>query len=163
TDACDVRDTDWSQVIALYDQLVHLDPSPIVRLNRAIAVAELDGPEVALAEIDGLPLESYHAFHATRADLLRRLGRSEEPRAAYRAVGGRGARRAGGRAGGDRRSAAGELPRLPRPPRRPAAPAGPERGAAGGLRPGHRAGRQHRRDGVPHPSPRPASRRKLKR
>jgi RNA polymerase sigma-70 factor (ECF subfamily) len=83
TDARDVRDTDWSQVIALYDQLVRLDPSPIVQLNRAIAVAELDGTEVALAEIDGLPLEGYHAFHATRADLLRRLGRSEESRAAY--------------------------------------------------------------------------------
>ena len=83
TDARDVRDTDWSQVLALYDQLVRLDPSPIVRLNRAIAVAELDGPEVALAEVDGLPLEGYHAFHATRADLLRRLGRSEESRAAY--------------------------------------------------------------------------------
>ena len=79
----DVRDTDWSQVIALYDQLVRLDPSPIVRLNRAIAIAELDGPEVALAEVDGLPLEDYHAFHATQADLLRRLGRSEESRAAY--------------------------------------------------------------------------------
>ena len=83
TDARDVRDTDWSQVTALYDQLVRLDPSPIVRLNRAIAVAELDGPEVALAEIDALPLEEYHLFHATRADLLRRLGRSEESRAAY--------------------------------------------------------------------------------
>ena len=83
TDARDVRDTDWSQVRALYDQLVRLDPSPIVRLNRAIAVAELDGPAVALAEVDGLPLEGYHAFHATRADLLRRLGRSEESRAAY--------------------------------------------------------------------------------
>jgi RNA polymerase sigma-70 factor (ECF subfamily) len=83
TDARDVRDTDWSQVIALYNQLVRLDPSPIVRLNRAIAVAELDGPEVALAEIGGLPLEDYHLFHATRADLLRRLGRSEESRAAY--------------------------------------------------------------------------------
>jgi RNA polymerase sigma-70 factor (ECF subfamily) len=83
TDVSDVRDTDWSQVIALYDQLVRLDPSPIVRLNRSIAVAELDGPEVALAEVDGLPLEGYHAFHATRADLLRRLGRSEESRAAY--------------------------------------------------------------------------------
>jgi RNA polymerase sigma-70 factor, ECF subfamily len=88
TDARDVRDTEWSQVIALYDQLVRLDPSPIVRVNRAIAVAELDGPEVALAEVDGLPLEGYHAFHATHADLLRRLGRSEESRAAYdRAIG----------------------------------------------------------------------------
>jgi len=83
TDARDVRDTDWSQVIALYDQLAALDPSPIVRLNRAIAVAELDGPEVALAEIDRLPLAGYHLFHATRADLLRRLGRSEESRTAY--------------------------------------------------------------------------------
>jgi RNA polymerase sigma-70 factor, ECF subfamily len=83
TDARDFRDTDWPQVIALYDQLVRLDPSPIVRLNRAIAVAELDGPEVALAEIDDLRLEDYHAFHATRADLLRRLGRNEESRAAY--------------------------------------------------------------------------------
>jgi RNA polymerase sigma-70 factor (ECF subfamily) len=83
TDASDIRDTDWAQVAALYDQLVRLDPSPIVRLNRAIAVAELDGPRVALAEVDGLPLEGYHAYHATRADLLRRLGRSEESRAAY--------------------------------------------------------------------------------
>jgi RNA polymerase sigma-70 factor, ECF subfamily len=88
TDAPDVRDTDWSQVIALYDQLVRLDPSPIVRLNRAVVVAELDRPEVALAELDGLPLEGYHAFHAARADLLRRLGRTEESRAAYdRAIG----------------------------------------------------------------------------
>ena len=88
TDAFDVRDTDWSQVVALYDQLARLDPSPIVRLNRAIAVAELDGPEVALAQVNGLPLEGYHAFHATRADLLRRLGRSVQSRAAYdRAIG----------------------------------------------------------------------------
>jgi RNA polymerase sigma-70 factor (ECF subfamily) len=83
TSARDVRDTDWSQVVALYDQLVRLDPSPIVRLNRAIAVAELHGPEVALAAVDGLPLEGYHAFHVTRADLLRRLGRGQEARAAY--------------------------------------------------------------------------------
>jgi RNA polymerase sigma-70 factor (ECF subfamily) len=83
TDARDVRDTDWSQVVALYDQLVRLDPSPIVRLNRAIAVAELDGPQVGLAEVSGLPLDGYHAFHATRAHLLRRLGRGAEARAAY--------------------------------------------------------------------------------
>jgi RNA polymerase sigma-70 factor (ECF subfamily) len=88
TDARDIRDTDWSQVVALYDQLVRLDPSPIVRLNRAIAVAELDGPEVALAEIERLPLEGYHLLHATHAELLRRLGRNEESRAAYeRAIG----------------------------------------------------------------------------
>ena len=85
TSARDVRDTDWSQVVALYDQLVRLDPSPIVALNRAIAVAELDGPEVALAIVDRLGdrLAGYHAFHATRAALLRRLGHSEQSRAAY--------------------------------------------------------------------------------
>ena len=75
TDARDVRHTQWSQVVALYDQLVRLDPSPIVRLNRAIAIAELDGAEVALAEVDSLPLEDYHAFHATHADLLRTADR----------------------------------------------------------------------------------------
>jgi RNA polymerase sigma-70 factor (ECF subfamily) len=83
TSAPDVRATDWSQIVALYDQLTCLDPAPIVRLNRAIAIAELDGPAVALAEVDGLPLAGYHPFHATRAELLRRLGRSEESRAAY--------------------------------------------------------------------------------
>jgi RNA polymerase sigma-70 factor (ECF subfamily) len=85
TSAREVRDTDWSQVVALYDQLVRLDPSPIVALNRAIAVAELDGPEVALAAVDRLEhrLAGYHAYHATRADLLRRLGRSGKSRAAY--------------------------------------------------------------------------------
>jgi RNA polymerase sigma-70 factor (ECF subfamily) len=86
TDAPDLRATDWSQVVALYDQLVRVDPSPIVRLNRAIAVAELDGPDVALAEVDRLPLQAYHLFHATRAELLRRLHRSEESRAAYDAA-----------------------------------------------------------------------------
>jgi RNA polymerase sigma-70 factor, ECF subfamily len=88
TSARDVRDTDWSQVVALYDQLVRLDRSPIVALNRAIAVAELDGPEVALAAVDRLEdaLAGYHAYHATRADLLRRLGRVEESRAAYDAA-----------------------------------------------------------------------------
>jgi RNA polymerase sigma-70 factor (ECF subfamily) len=85
TSARDVRDTDWSQVVALYDQLARLDPSPIVALNRAIAVAELDGPEVALAAVDRLAdrLAGYHAYHVTRADLLRRLGRSQDSRAAY--------------------------------------------------------------------------------
>jgi RNA polymerase sigma-70 factor, ECF subfamily len=85
TSARDVRDTDWSQVIALYDQLVRLDPSPIIALNRAIAVAELDGPAVALAAVDRLgdKLAGYHAYHATRADLLRRLGSRQKSRAAY--------------------------------------------------------------------------------
>jgi RNA polymerase sigma-70 factor (ECF subfamily) len=85
TSARDIRDTDWSQVLALYDQLVRLDPSPIIALNRAVAVAELDGPEVALAAVDRLAdrLAGYHAYHATRADLLRRLGCSQESWAAY--------------------------------------------------------------------------------
>ena len=85
TSARAVRETDWAQVVALYDQLVSLDPSPIVALNRAIAVAEIEGPQVALAVADGLAdrLAGYHAFHATRADLLRRLGRGDEARAAY--------------------------------------------------------------------------------
>jgi len=85
TSARDVRDTDWSQVVALYDRLVRLDPSPIIALNRAIAVAELDGPEVALAAVGRLEprLAGYHLYHATRADLLRRLGRSRQSRASY--------------------------------------------------------------------------------
>ena len=85
TSVREFRDTDWSQVVALYDQLVRLDPSPIVALNRAVAVAELDGPEVALATVDRLEdtLAGYHAYHVTRADLLRRLGRSQQSRAAY--------------------------------------------------------------------------------
>ncbi|MFG2039542.1 RNA polymerase sigma factor [Dactylosporangium sp. NPDC048998] len=85
TSARDVSDTDWSRVVALYDQLVRLDPSPIIALNRAIAVAEVDGPEVALAAVDRLAdkLAGYHAYHATRADLLRRLGRGQDTRAAY--------------------------------------------------------------------------------
>jgi RNA polymerase sigma-70 factor (ECF subfamily) len=85
TSARDMRDTDWSQILALYDQLVRLDRSPIIALNRAVAVAELDGPDVALAAVDRLDdqLAGYHAYHATRADLLRRLGRSQESRAAY--------------------------------------------------------------------------------
>ncbi len=76
-------DTDWSQIHALYGQLLRLTPSPVVELNRAVAVAELDGPEVGLAVVDRLALTGYHAWHATRADLLRRLGRADEARAAY--------------------------------------------------------------------------------
>ncbi|KQT02509.1 RNA polymerase sigma factor [Cellulomonas sp. Leaf395] len=85
TSARDVRDTDWTQIVALYDQLVRLDPSPIVALNRAVAVAEVDGPQVALAAVDQLEdsLADYHPYHATRAHLLRWLGRSQESRAAY--------------------------------------------------------------------------------
>lgn len=85
TSARSVQETGWSQVLALYDQLVRLDPSPIVALNRAIAVAELHGPEAALAVLDGLAdkLAAYHAYHATRADLLRRLDRTQQAREAY--------------------------------------------------------------------------------
>jgi RNA polymerase sigma-70 factor (ECF subfamily) len=88
TSARDARDTDWSQVVALYDLLVRLDPSPIVALNRAVAVAELDGPAVALAIVDrlGEALSGYHPYAATRAELLRRLGRVDESRAAYDAA-----------------------------------------------------------------------------
>lgn len=85
TDAPTARDTEWSHIVALYGRLAELDPSPIVRLNLAVAVAEVDGPLVGLAAVDRLAgaLEGYHAFHATRADLLRRLGRSGESRLAY--------------------------------------------------------------------------------
>lgn len=86
TDALDASMTDWSQVVQLYDQLLVVAPTPVVALNRAVAVAEVDGPEVALAAVDPLPLERYHAWHATRADLLRRLGRLDEARAAYDAA-----------------------------------------------------------------------------
>jgi RNA polymerase sigma-70 factor (ECF subfamily) len=86
TDAKDARDTDWTQIVALYDQLYAVAPTPIVALNRAVAVAELDGPDVALAIVDSLDLAGYHAWHATRADLLRRLGRSAEARVEYDAA-----------------------------------------------------------------------------
>ena len=88
TSAPQARDTEWWQVVALYDQLVRLDPSPIVALNRAIAVAEVDGPGAALPVVDALEpaLSGYHAYHAARADLLRRLGRTDEARASYDAA-----------------------------------------------------------------------------
>jgi RNA polymerase sigma-70 factor (ECF subfamily) len=80
--------TDWTQVVALYDQLVRLDPSPIVRLNRAIAVGESDGPDLGLALVDQLAgeLGGYHPFHAARALLLVRLGRDADAREAYGAA-----------------------------------------------------------------------------
>jgi len=88
TDAPTAADTDWSQIAALYRQLLTLDPGPVAELNYAIAVAELDGPAVALARVDRLPptMQRYHPFHVTRAELLRRLGRSREARAAYDAA-----------------------------------------------------------------------------
>jgi RNA polymerase sigma-70 factor (ECF subfamily) len=81
--------TDWAQVLALYDQLLALTPSPVVALNRAVAVAEVEGPEAALALVDDLELDGYHVFHAVRADLLRRLGRADEAAREYEAAIGR--------------------------------------------------------------------------
>ena len=86
TDAADARDTDWGQVVALYDQLMAVAPTPVVALNRAIAVAELDGPDVGLALVDATALDGYHAWHVARADLLRRLGRGAEARIEYDAA-----------------------------------------------------------------------------
>ena len=83
TDALEASMTDWSQVVQLYDQLLAIQPSPIVELNRAVAVAELDGPEVALAIVDRLDLAAYHPWHVARAELLRRLHRYAEARDAY--------------------------------------------------------------------------------
>jgi RNA polymerase sigma-70 factor, ECF subfamily len=85
SDAPTVADTDWRQVVALYDQLMAIAPSPVVALNRAVAVAEVDGPEAALDLVDALEVEldAYHLFHAIRADLLRRLGRDAAAAAAY--------------------------------------------------------------------------------
>jgi RNA polymerase sigma-70 factor, ECF subfamily len=78
--------TDWRQIVALYDQLMAVAPSPVVALNRAVAVAEVDGPQAALALIETLDLESFHLFHAIRAHLLRRLDRRAEAGRAYDAA-----------------------------------------------------------------------------
>jgi RNA polymerase sigma-70 factor, ECF subfamily len=86
SDAPAAAATDWWQILALYDQLMALVPSPVVALNRAVAVAEVESPEAALAIVDGLDLDGYHLFHAVRADLLRRLGRGQEAALAYRAA-----------------------------------------------------------------------------
>jgi len=86
SDAARFEETDWRQILELYNQLLALAPTPVVALNRAVAVAEVEGPQVALHIVDALPLEHYHAFHAVRADLLRRLGRRSEADAAYRAA-----------------------------------------------------------------------------
>ena len=87
-EAARAEDTDWPQIVRLYDVLERLQPSPIVSLNRAVAVAMVEGPQPALALIDELAatgeLDSYHLLHATRADLLRRLGFSAEAAASYR-------------------------------------------------------------------------------
>ncbi|MEV4516132.1 RNA polymerase sigma factor [Dactylosporangium sp. NPDC049525] len=80
----DGPDTDWRQVLPLYDQLLHLSPTPVVALNRAVAVAEVTGPAAALDLVEALDLARYHVFHVVRGDLLRRLGREPEAREAFR-------------------------------------------------------------------------------
>ena len=86
SDASTVEDTDWPQIVALYDHLLTLAGSPVVALHRAVAVAEVDGPAAGLALTEDLDLDAYQPYHAVRADLLRRLGRGEEAVAAYEAA-----------------------------------------------------------------------------
>jgi RNA polymerase sigma-70 factor (ECF subfamily) len=82
-DAPTAAATDWRQIVQLYDHLLAIAPTPVVALNRAVAMAEVDGPAPALAVVDALDLDGYHLYHATRADLLRRLGRRQEAVTAY--------------------------------------------------------------------------------
>jgi RNA polymerase sigma-70 factor, ECF subfamily len=82
-DAATIEQTDWPQIVALYDRLLALAPTQVVALNRAIAIGEVQGPAAALVLLDELDLDNYHPFHATRADLLRRLGRDREAATAY--------------------------------------------------------------------------------
>lgn len=86
SDAARPEDTDWRQILALYGQLAALEPTPVVALNRAVALAEVEGPAAGLAAVDVLELGNYYLFHAVRADLLQRLGRGDEAVAAYRAA-----------------------------------------------------------------------------
>lgn len=83
SDAARAEDTDWSQLLTLHDHLLSLSPTPVVALNRAVVVAEVDGPAAALAVVDELDLDEYYLFHAARADLFERLGRTAEARQAY--------------------------------------------------------------------------------
>ena len=82
-DADSFEATDWSQILALYDQLLAITATPVVAMNRAIALGEVEGPGAALDVLDALGLGEYHLYHAARADLLRRLGRQEEASQAY--------------------------------------------------------------------------------
>ena len=86
SDAPTAADTDWRQILQLYNQLLTLAPGPVVALNRAVAVAEVEGADAALTLVDGLDLGRYYLFHAIRADLLRRLGRNAEAALAYDAA-----------------------------------------------------------------------------
>ena len=83
SDAPTAEDTDWRQIVQLYDLLLATAPSPVIALNRAVAFAEVYGPEPALLIVDQLDLDTYHLFHAVRADLLARAGRSAEAALAY--------------------------------------------------------------------------------
>jgi RNA polymerase sigma-70 factor (ECF subfamily) len=94
SDAATPADTDWHQIVALYDQLLALAPTPVVALNRAVAVAEVDGPGAALELVERLDLDGYHLFHAIRADLLGRLGHAAEAAEAYDAAAARTANEA---------------------------------------------------------------------
>ena len=86
SDAPTAAATDWPSILALYDQLLALQPTAVVALNRAVALAEVDGPQAALEEVERLDLEDFHLFHAVRADLLRRAGRDAEAAEAYAAA-----------------------------------------------------------------------------
>ena len=86
SDATTAAETDWRQILQLYDHLLTLEPTPVVALNRAVAVAEVNGPSAALDLIDDLDLGSYYLFHAIRADLLTNLKRVDDARSAYRAA-----------------------------------------------------------------------------
>ena len=94
SDAPAAAQTDWGQILALYDQLMAVAPTPVVALNRCVAVAEVEGPARALELVDQLGLDGYHLFHSTRADLLRRLGRRDDAIAAYDAAIARSANQA---------------------------------------------------------------------
>jgi RNA polymerase sigma-70 factor (ECF subfamily) len=83
SDAERAADTDWRQILELYDRLLSLTPTPVVALNRAVALAEVEGPAAGLRIVEGLDLDGYYLFHAVRADLLGRLGRVSEAAEAY--------------------------------------------------------------------------------
>jgi RNA polymerase sigma-70 factor (ECF subfamily) len=86
SDAASADETDWRQILTLYDQLMAVTPSPVIALHRAVALAEVEGPHAALTLVEALVLDRYYLFHAIRADLLRRLGRNADARQAYDAA-----------------------------------------------------------------------------
>ena len=86
SDARRAADTDWRQILVLYDQLMAITPNPVVALNRAVVVGEVDGPVMALKLVEELKLDRYHLWHAVRADLLRRIGKVDAAGEAYEAA-----------------------------------------------------------------------------